>query len=96
MRRVLVMAAVLLSVGVVAQEQAPADLSKALAQQTDALGQCNAERGQLQRLQASVIGGQLVEPTKLQAEIKAKFEAANPGKTWDDAMKVTDKAAGKK
>ncbi len=33
---------------------------------------------------------------QVQAELKVKCEAANPGKTWDDALKVIDKQAGKK
>lgn len=75
-----------------AQEKpvSPEALTQAIAQRTAQLGVCHAELGQLQQLQASVIAGQLVEPSKALADLKAKIAAANPGKVLDDTFHLVD------
>jgi hypothetical protein len=99
MRARLMLVLVLLLAAAVSAQEKPVQkdgLTQALAQQTDKLGECNAQLGPLQKLQAAFIGGQLVEPAKAQADFKAKFEAANPGKTLDDAFKAIDAPKEKK
>lgn len=62
-----------------------------LAQQTAALGACNMERGALQAMQAKVLGGELQPPAKVVEAVRAAFEKANPGQTFDVEFKVTSK-----
>jgi hypothetical protein len=69
-------------------EQAP-QAQQLFAQKVAQLGACNAELGQLQQMQAAVIGGQLVDAAKF----REAFERVNPGKTLAADLKVMDKAA---
>lgn len=76
------------AVAVVRAQQPAADATAAVL---DQLGACNAERGNLQRVQALVVGGRLLSL----AQYREKFEAANPGKTISDAFVVQDRPAAK-
>ena len=96
-----IVVAVILAVGLSAQEQATPQqqiqqLQQALAVKTNDLGQCNAERGGLQQLQAQVISGQWVTKDQAKAEAdqavakyKADIERAN-GKTVGADLKLAD------
>jgi len=67
--------------------QTPDQLKQVAAQRLDALGQCNAEKGQLQLIGAQVEAGVLMA----RDQWKAAFEAANPGKTLNEKGVVTEK-----
>lgn len=67
--------------------QSSQDRTAALAQRTKQLGECNVELGQLQQLQAAVIGGQLLTSETF----RVKFEQANTGKTLNENLVIMDK-----
>ena len=74
------------------QELTPAQqveqLQQAYAVQTDAIGACRAELGDVQRRYQAPVLAKLLQPR--QAFVQA-FELANPGKTLDETSKVIDK-----
>lgn len=96
MRTALVVFLVLVGLGGAATAQAPSpdDLIKQVAQERLRLGACNAELGVLQQLSAQVIAGQVQAVTTTLEQLRARFEAANPGETIDTATgRVRVKAA---
>lgn len=62
-------------------------MRQALAQRTQALGQCNAELGPLQQLQAQVISGQVADVKAMLERFRELYEKANPGETVDADFK---------
>lgn len=86
---VLVCAGIVQAVQQVAGPAAPQTLDprQLLAARTLALGQCNAELGPLQQLQAQVIAGQIVSLE----QVRQQIEKANPGKTITATFLITDR-----
>jgi len=77
----------LLVLGSSASAQTPEQYKAVASQRLEALGACNTERGQLQRLGAQVEAGMLLSAEQW----KARIEAANPGKTLNEKLVLVDK-----